>query len=137
MPFLSIDAKIEELGNVRRFIEGVAVPIGIQGGLLADIRLAVDELITNTIVHGYGRRQGNIDIDLSHDLEKSRLTIVLRDQAQLFNPFTRVPQHDVSEKLGQEQPGGFGLQLVQKTMNETLHKVTDSGGNELTLVKYI
>ena len=43
----------------------------------------------------------------------------------------------MSEKLGQEQPGGFGLQLVQKTMNETLHKVTDSGGNELILVKYI
>jgi len=137
MQRLSINAKIEELAKVRRFIEDVVLPLGIQDRQLSDIRLAVDELLTNTIVHGYGPKPGNIDITLSHDTKNNLLIIVLRDEAQLFDPFTRIPQRSTAERLGRIEPGGFGLQLIQKSMNETQHKVTESGGNELTLIKYL
>lgn len=137
MQYLSIEAKIEELARVRRFIENTVQPFGIQERQLSDIRLAVDELLTNTIVHGYGSKAGTIDIILSYDPENHMLTIVLRDDAQLFDPFTKLANHNTAERLSQVEPGGFGLRLIQQSMNETQHKVTKSGGNELTLIKHL
>jgi serine/threonine-protein kinase RsbW len=134
---LSIEADLAELANVRGFIERAAQSHGVQGDALSDVRLAVDELITNTITHGYGDEKGQIEIELQFDSGQKDLIIILRDQAPIFDPFSNVPQYSVGEKLAQPQAGGFGLQLVLKAVNKHIHSVTDAGGNELTLIKHI
>lgn len=132
---LSINASLAELATVRGFIERIAQDYEVQAEAFSDIRLAVDELLTNTILHGYNGAEGYIEIELQLESHSNNFVVIMRDQAPVFNPFNNVPQHNLAEKLVQAQPGGFGLQLVQRTMTKSYHAVTESGGNQLTLVK--
>jgi len=135
--FLRIDANLVELASVRGFIERTAHEFEVQDEALSDIRLAVDELVTNTILHGYNGAEGRIDIELQFESGTGDFIVILRDQAPIFDPFSNVPQHSVGEKLAQVKAGGYGLQLVQKAMTKSFHSVTESGGNQLTLIRHL
>ena len=47
---------------------------------LSDIRTAVSEAVTNAIIHGYGRPDGTVRMDLS--CEDGLLTVTVRDEGR-------------------------------------------------------
>ena len=69
------------------------------------------------------------------DYEQHVLSVIISDQAPLFNPFKNLPERSVSENLS--QAGGYGLQLVKKAMDTFKYSEVKSGGNKLTLTKRI
>jgi anti-sigma regulatory factor (Ser/Thr protein kinase) len=63
------------------------------------------------------------------------LIVQLRDQAPLFDPTTVAPP-DLSIPFDDRPPGGLGIYLTRKVMDDVQHQAADAAGNTLTLIKY-
>lgn len=132
--FLQIPADVKELARVRRFIQEAAIVLGAGDAAVEDLVLAVDEAVTNIIVHGYNGKQGKVEIEASHSGDT--IQVRLRDHAPIFDP-TQVPDPDLDAPLEQRPLGGMGIFLMKNTLDGISHRVTEQGGNELTLIKKI
>jgi serine/threonine-protein kinase RsbW len=131
---LRISANLGNLEAVRRFVsENAAGLRRDEAGLQALIQ-AVDESVTNIIVHGYRGQPGSIEIAVEE--AGGCLVIRLRDQAAPFDP-TGVPSPDVTSPLEQRPLGGLGIHLARHLVDELTYCPGPEGGNELTLVKRI
>lgn len=126
-------AKLDELAAIRRFVEGAAVDLGADLDAIADMLLAVTEVVTNIIVHGYEGASGIIELTVSKP--GTALVVRLRDHAPPFDP-TATPVPDHTLPLEQRPLGGMGVFLTIALLDEVRHRIPEQGGNELTLVKH-
>ena len=129
---LQIEADLKELDRMRRFVEDQTTALGLDPSDIYDILLAVNEMVTNIIVHGYRGQPGAIEIALRP--ADDALIIHLRDHAPPFDP-TRVPAPDLTRPLHKRPPGGMGIHLTRRFIDTLSHRITTEGDNELTLVK--
>jgi serine/threonine-protein kinase RsbW len=129
---LRISAELENLSVVRDFVAQQAMIRGADQDALYDVILAVDEAITNIVVHGYRDRAGEIEIEIRR--EGDALVVCLRDEAAPFDPHS-VPPPDLSLSLEDRPIGGMGIYIMKQLMDRVIHRVPPQGGNELTLVK--
>ncbi len=131
---LRIAAQLDQLEAVRRHVHDTAAALGADSDAVADMLLAVDEMATNVIVHGYRGEAGTITIDVTR--EKDRLVVRLRDHAPPFDPTTLAPP-DITLPLHRRPLGGMGVFLTRQLTDQVIHRVTQDNGNELTLIKSI
>jgi serine/threonine-protein kinase RsbW len=129
---LRVTARLENLATIRRFVEETVTALDVSPDAVADIVLAVDEVVSNIVVHGYRGQPGPIEIEVKHG--RGTLAICIRDEAFPFNP-TSVPPPDLTLPLEQRTIGGIGIHLIRQVMEKVIHRITPQGGNELLLVK--
>jgi len=130
---LRMDAQLENLSAIRDFVEESTTRLQTVSAAIPNIVLAVDEMVTNIIEHGYRGQPGSIEIDLT--TRDDALIVQLRDQAPLFDP-TSVSLPDLSIHVDDRPPGGLGIYLTRKVMDDIQHQGTGTVGNTLTLIKY-
>ena len=87
---LHIKNNPEQLALLYDFLEIQAKSCGIDTALLMQIKLAMDEAVTNVIQYAYPGMEGDIGIDMGCD--DGLLKIVITDNGIPFNPLeTREP----------------------------------------------
>ena len=128
-------AYLESLHDFREFIkEHCANVPGMDGEILYDVQLAVDEACTNIISHGYADLDpGSIILDLEIDPDK--LIVSLTDFGHSFEP-SSAPVPDVDAPIEERELGGFGLFFIQQSVDQVDYQVTEDG-NKMTLTKYL
>ncbi|OPY39140.1 MAG: serine-protein kinase RsbW [Methanoregula sp. PtaU1.Bin051] len=129
----TVDAAIENIPVVADGIEDYLVSAGVNPAIVPDIELAVDEVMTNIITHGFRRQAGTIGITCS--IGEGVVRIEIRDRAPAFNPLL-LKEPDISVKLEDRPVGGLGIYLVRKVMDAVSYEYRD-GENVLTLEKKI
>lgn len=129
---LRITSEIDNLAKARRFVEEAAASLTDDAEVIGDLVLAVDEALTNVIVHGYQDAAGMIEIEVAQG--QDALVVHLRDRAPGFDP-TRVPAPDINVPLSRRIPGGLGVYMMRRLTDELHYQATPEGKNELTLVK--
>jgi serine/threonine-protein kinase RsbW len=130
---LRIAADVEQLAAVRQFVRDEAGRAGADRQATNDLVQAVDESVTNAIVHGYRGARGSVEVECDFDAADRQLIVHLRDQAPPFDP-TTLPDPDLSLPLEQRPFHGLGVFLTRDLSDEVTYRRTDQG-NELTLVK--
>jgi len=68
-------------------------------------------------------------------VQETGLTVTLRDHGSAFSP-EDVPPPDTSTPLVERKPGGLGLFLIKKIMDEVYFQCDPRQGNTLVMVKY-
>jgi serine/threonine-protein kinase RsbW len=128
-------AYLESLQDFREFIkEHCASVPGVTDETLYDVQLAVDEACTNIISHGYaGIEPGSIILDL--DIDPDKLIASLTDFGRSFEP-SSAPVPDINAPLEERELGGFGLFLIQQSMDDMNYQVSEDG-NKMILTKYL
>lgn len=129
---LRVPADVKQLALIRRFVEEQALALSVAEPDVYDLVLAVNEIATNIIVHGYNGQPGEIEIEMRR--VGSGVEICLRDQAPAFDP-TDAPTPDTKRPLNQRPLGGMGIHVTRQLMDQMLYRAPAQGGNELTLVK--
>jgi len=129
---LTVTASLDKLQEVRSYIDRTGALLGVNEQALGDLRLAVDEAVTNVILYGYGDAGGNIEIDMHG--EGDAVVIRIRDRARAFRPdHVNAPQLDTALK---DRPfGGMGIFLIKEMTDAADYLQRPGGGNELRLVK--
>lgn len=136
---LRVTAELTNLKVIRDYVEAAARAASFPDEAIYDLVLAVDEAATNIMMHGYktapassgDAQQGVIEVEARFDAPALRVT--LRDQAPPFDP-TAAPVETELPPLADRMPGGLGIYLMRKTMDEIHYRRTPDGWNELTLV---
>ena len=96
------------------------------------VTLAVEEIVTNIITHGY-RGEPNESISIDLDLAPEELMILIEDTAPAYNPLL-APRPDVESPLAERKPGGLGVYLSRQLMDGLEYRRLD-GKNQLTIRK--
>ena len=127
---LRLRADLDQLGRVREYAIESAMALGVAPSAFDDLRLAVDEAVTNVITHGY---DGPGDIELDLTASGSDLIVNLRDWAPPYD-LALAPPVDLRPPGERDNPGGFGVFLMQSAMDDLTHEATQTG-NQLTMIK--
>ena len=127
---LKIEADLGQLHRIREFVTESAGALGASPASFDDLRIAVDEAVTNILTHGYDG-SGYIELDIR--AEGADLVILLRDRAPSYDP-RLAPAADLRPPGERDNPGGFGVHLMKSLMDEMDHRSVD-GGNELRMTK--
>ncbi len=128
---LRIPADVSRLAEVRQFIREHASQIGADANVTNDVVLAVDELTTNSIIHGYRGSQGVVELEVGN--QEGSMVVWLRDQAPPFDP-NKYPEPDTSLPLARRPKGGMGIFLSRGVSDRLSYRRTGAG-NELAIVK--
>jgi serine/threonine-protein kinase RsbW len=129
---LRVAADVAQLATIRAFVEQQSRALDLDESAIYDLVLAVNEVATNIVVHGYRSQPGEIEIELRQ--LGDAIEIRLRDRAPLFDP-TGVPTPDLTLPLHKRPLGGMGVHVTRQIMDAMCYHVTPEGGNELTLLK--
>ncbi len=127
---LKVRADLGQLHRIREFVTESAEALGAAPTSFDDLRIAVDEAVTNILTHGYG---GPGDVELELTADGSDLVVRLRDRAPSFDP-RLAPPADLRPPGERDKPGGLGVHLMKSMMDKIVHRSIDSG-NELTMTK--
>jgi len=129
---LAVKASLENLQKVRQYIDHAGKSLGVSESALGDLRLVVDEAVTNVIIHGYGEHEGVVELHMEG--EGDAVIIRIRDRAKSFDANqVNAPQLDTALK---DRPfGGMGIFLIRKMTDEAEFLQLPGGGNEIRLVK--
>jgi serine/threonine-protein kinase RsbW len=132
---LEIAADLDSLKLVRDFVEESTQLVGLNPERTGELLLAVDEAVTNIIMHGCP--QGGCSIEMEFQGDSDACIFHIRDDAQLFDPTSMLePDLDIPP-LERDSPGGFGVYLFKHLVDQTSYRSTPDGRNELTLLKRI
>lgn len=124
----------DSLGPIRDYIQRAAADIGLDKRITYRLTLAVDEIASNSIMHGYmeANRQG--DLSLEAKTGKDRLVVVLEDNADPFDP-TSIPSPDSLDLPPEERPiGGLGVYLALKGVDEYRYERTGNRNRHIFTV---
>jgi serine/threonine-protein kinase RsbW len=128
------DAGLEDLALVREFVRTQASALGLSQGKVDDLVLAVDEAVTNILMHGYQGLPGYLEIVIFRS--SGQISICLRDRARPFDP-RQAPDPDLTIPLEHRKLGGMGVYFIKQLIDQLDYRVLADGGNELTLTQNI
>ncbi|MBB3227456.1 serine/threonine-protein kinase RsbW [Luteibacter sp. Sphag1AF] len=98
----------------------------------ADIRLVLEELMVNTVRHGYpDGREGSIVIHL--DISPPRVKVELRDDAMPFDPLSTEAPDLPGDLAWRETVGGLGVHLARSIASD-IQYARDGDRNHVTLL---
>lgn len=130
---LFLDSTLESVDSAEELTVGVAEKAGFADDDLMKIGMAVRESMVNAVVHG-NRYNTNKKVRLSVSVNEGTLTIKIADQGESF-AFEKLPDPLAPENL--MRTSGRGIFLIRSFMDEFDIRRVQSGGTEVTLVKYV
>lgn len=129
---LSISASTENLSDVRSFIDVHAKDHGFSSKTIQDVRLAVDEAVTNIIKHAYSNDNSKI-IDVELLFFENKLCVQLIDSGKNFKFETyKIP--DIKEQIKRRKRGGMGVYMIHSLMDKVSYS-RNGGKNEIKMCK--
>jgi anti-sigma regulatory factor (Ser/Thr protein kinase) len=134
---LTVPGELESLKAVREYVTQAAAAAGLDKVLTNRLRLAVDEIVTNSIVHGYNEAGLQGDVWIGAQIDDHQLTVVVEDEGLFYDP----TQHDMptQDELGQpldtRDIGGLGIYLAVNSIDE-FHFERDGSRNRNIFVVY-
>jgi serine/threonine-protein kinase RsbW len=117
---LAVPGTLDSLKPIRDYVTNAATMAGLNKLLANRLRLAVDEIVTNIIVHGYDEAgiDGVIRIEAMIDVD--RLIITVEDTGPDYDPTQHnLPtEEDLGQPLDTREIGGLGIYLAINSIDE-------------------
>jgi serine/threonine-protein kinase RsbW len=117
---LTVPGTLDSLKPIRDYVINATTSAGLNKVLANRLRLAVDEIVTNSIVHGYEEAGIEGDIRIEADIEDERLTIVVEDSGPHYDPtqHNMPTEEDLTTPLDTRDIGGLGIYLAVNSIDE-------------------
>lgn len=111
---LTLAGELDSLEPIRRYVDAATAEAGLEKGPAYKLALAIDELATNAIVHGYQENSLTGDITVRAELTPEKLSLCLEDTAPAFDPTSAAQPGalHLDEPLVDRPIGGLGIFLV-------------------------
>ena len=117
---ISVPATLTSIRSVRNWVARIAVEEGADSQLAADIKLCVDEAVTNAIAHAYEEDSGRVEVSVESDGRE--LTVLVRDDGKGVDQF----------RQGGEL--GFGLTIIDRLTRRYMVSSAPALGTEVRMI---
>lgn len=131
-PPLYARAGLDSLGMIAGFVHTVSRRGDVGEGAELRLRLAVEELTANTILHGYGDVGYSRLILLGGGDGRGSVSVQLRDSAAPFDPAAAPVNVRVDLPVKDRPVGGLGIHLALSSADEYRYEYVN-GQNRSTL----
>lgn len=118
MERLTLPGTLDSLSKIGAFVLEAAAAAGLERKAAYRLRLAVDEIATNAVVHGYDAVGEKGTLILSANIGDGKLTITLEDSGPAYNPFETPSPDDLDQPLDDRDIGGLGVFLAVQGVDE-------------------
>lgn len=122
-------------GFARIAVSGFAAQLNPTLEDLADIKTAVSEAVTNSIVHGYENRIGEVKIKCSYD-ETRVLHIEIEDKGKGIVNLDKARQPFYTTKPDMDR-SGMGFTVMETFMDSVEIQSEKDEGTKVIMTKYI
>jgi anti-sigma regulatory factor (Ser/Thr protein kinase) len=132
---INLPGKLESLSEIGKYVMNVAKQASLDKKLAYKLRLAVDEMATNIITHGYEESglEGNIQVE--GNVETDRIVITLKDTGIPYDPTQRIFDQDLSLPLQERTEGGLGVFLAIDGVDQFLYERQENINRNTIIVK--
>jgi len=130
---IHIKSRLSGIAIMNEQLSKICKQWDIDKDIAFSMNLALEEIVTNIVNHGYGGRE-EYDISIRFSLEKHNLRIQVKDSAPAFNPLDVDEPDDLEKPLEERQIGGLGILLVKK-FTDNLNYRRSKNKNIVTLLK--
>lgn len=114
------------------FIASVCAAGGVSRKTGLRLTLLIEELFTNTVVHGHGR-DSEAPIHLTVDVGVESIALTYEDTAPPYDPFATVGVPDGAASVEERPVGGLGVMLIA-AMAERVDYTYAGGRNRISLI---
>ncbi|HBN09683.1 MAG TPA: anti-sigma regulatory factor [Cyanobacteria bacterium UBA8530] len=116
MEALQLPATLDALGPIRDYVSEASKKAGLERKAAYNLKLAIDEIATNVILHGYEEAGLSGEIKISFEMNDEKIVLVLEDRGK---PYDSRRHEDPSEAdlelpLEERAIGGLGIFLALK-----------------------
>lgn len=118
MGHLVTPASVESLSSIGAFIMEAAAAAGLSKQAAYRLRLAVDEIATNSVHYGYAEANSPQPLELFSEMDEQSLKIVLQDRGIPYDPRERPPPADLHRPPEERNIGGLGIFLALEGVDE-------------------
>ena len=121
-----------DVARVSRLVSELATAHLLSPGVVADVQVALDEVLTNIISYAYADdriHQIRVRLTVASDVFEAEV----EDDGQPFNPLT-VPSPNLGASLRERSVGGLGIHFVKGLMSDVAYARIDDR-NRLILKK--
>ncbi len=129
----TLDSTLETVDRVEYLTIELAEKAGFRDAGLEQIVLAVHETTANAVIHG-NRYSRDKKVSVAISIVENQFTITIGDEGEGFDPQTIPESSSLQELL---RVHGRGVYLSRVLMDEYRVQLRDSGGAEVTLIKYL
>ncbi|WP_408071197.1 ATP-binding protein [Butyrivibrio sp. JL13D10] len=123
MKELKLEARIENLPQVLKFIDGELEESGCSMKNQMKIDMAVEELYVNIAHYAYRDDIGDATIRFSCDGESAMITLI--DSGIFYDPLQK-DDPDVSLSAEERQIGGLGIYMVKNSMDDVKYEYSNN-----------
>ena len=136
MPTLTLPGDLGALEPIAELVIEQAAAAGLDKHAAYQLQLAVDELATNCIIHGYQEHGLEGDLRVSADVAGGKLTVTVEDAAVPYDPRQRdmdEVEETFDDPLHERPIGGLGIYFIMQAVDEFDYQYVD-GRNRSVLV---
>ena len=119
METLTVPVQLSSLKPIGQYVAAVCQEAGISSKRTYKLRLAVDELVTNIIVHGSANSTTESVLEINAELDSENLKIAITDTGLPYDPReTNFDESILSQPLEERPMGGLGIFLSLESVDD-------------------
>lgn len=132
-----VPGKLDSLSVIRDRINKASVVAGLSKDAAYKLVLALDEIATNIILHGYEEHGRSGDIAVYVEQTAAELVVTLEDSAPAYDPLAhKMPeQDDLGKPLEERQIGGLGVYLAMQGVDRFDYEYRDGKNRNIFAMK--
>lgn len=115
---LTVPGEVRALPVISAFIWAVAVDAALSKRQAYRLHLAVDEIVTNIVTHGYGQLEDSPPIALWAEVSPVQVSITIQDSGAPYDITQAAPPPDLTQPPELRDVGGLGVYLVVRFVDE-------------------
>ena len=128
-----LEAAVGNIPIVTEFVDKQLEQCECPVKVLRQINIAIDEIFGNIAHYAYQPETGPVTVRVEVVKEPLSVIITFKDKGIPYDPLQGA-EPDISRSAEERQPGGLGIFLVKKSMDEVVYAYRD-GKNILKLKK--
>ena len=128
-----VPASAAGVGLAAEAFDAFASARGIPVEVVRSVLIALDEILSNTVRHGYGSQGEGGRIEIGFEIADGILEVTIQDDAPAFDPLA-APVPDTTSGLADRPAGGLGILLTRRLMDDVEYERA-SGRNRVILRK--
>ena len=134
---LTLPGTLDALQPIRDYVKDLAKEAGLDDSAVYNLCLAVDEIATNVILHGYEESGLSGDVTIGGGVEADKLVVRLHDHGKSYDPKKHSLPDDeaLSRPLDEREIGGLGIALALDGVDDLQYETNEKGNTHSFIVK--
>lgn len=135
MESLRLPGELASLKPIRDYVNAASAKAGLDQRRAYRLSLAVDEIATNIIVHGYDEAGMAGDILMHARISEGMVEIIIEDVGRPYNPLLHKEPENLDTHIAERDIGGLGIYMALKSVDEFRYEYADGSNRNIFVMK--